>query len=78
MSNALHEISDEELARRFKEGTEYTYWTPEHCQRELERRANLKTATAMNRWTAIITIATIVNVLVAIIQALAAIGYFKN
>jgi hypothetical protein len=76
-TNALHEMTELELKRRFKEGTNSKYWTPEDCQKELERRASINTARAMNRWTAVITVATVVNVIAAILQALAAVGWLK-
>lgn len=78
MSNSIYEFSDEELMRRLRDETESVYWTPNNCLVELDRRAQLRNAAAMNRWTAIITIATSVNVLAAVLQAVATAGYFKN
>lgn len=74
VKKSLIDFTDEELLQAYRSSMKNTQWSPANYRKEMFWRSQERNATAYNRWTSIIALATLINTIAIIVQLLKSLG----
>jgi len=72
---SLIDFTDDELLDAYRNSIKDKQWSPANYRKEMFWRSQERNTTAYNRWTAIIALATLINMIAIIVQLLKSLGW---
>ena len=75
VKKSLIDLTDEELLEAYRSSMKTAQWSPANYRKEMFWRSQERNTTAYNRWTAIIALATLINMVAIIVQLLKSSGW---